>query len=338
MRTRNDDRALVAHVRTRTLRDLLVLAVADGVGSSERGNEAAEMALSSIVGFVYESSGRDELGQVASNAVSHADRTICARLGGRGTTTASLVVIDERGPYHAVNVGDSRIFTWNPIRGTVEQISEDDTIEKELKKHDVNAEGMLRARGLTGSLSKALGDTSRDPASLEPDHLPEVPRGSGIVLATDGNWVRGGQQFVDLITHAKNARQLTERALLSTEWSGGADNASIVSVEDGSRLIRSLVSSRPRGSGPMIRVWTPDCRILLSESAPGPDRPPSRRSAPASPKLVPPAERRPRRPQAEKDKNSAPADATPRFALPEFRDDASDVGDVNDSQSEAGPA
>jgi len=164
-RSRNEDRVVVAKITSRSQEQFAVAMVCDGVGGSEMGDMAASLAVALFLSELSQINRRQPLSTTLSELIRKMDDGVRLALGGRGTTTASILITSSTGKFAATNVGDSRIFSWKS-GDRLQQISVDDTIENELQNLSVLDPSVLEARGLRGSLSQAIGEVGRSARDL----------------------------------------------------------------------------------------------------------------------------------------------------------------------------
>ncbi|GLQ48838.1 hypothetical protein GCM10010872_02870 [Dyella flava] len=264
-RTRNEDRSLLAQVNCPNGQIYTVAAVCDGVGGSEMGDAAATTALVALVDQIAQLKRRLPARDLIVRLVRRMDDVIRESLSGRGTTTASIWICSDDGDAAAVNVGDSRIFSWSAGRDLI-QLSTDDTLENELKGLDIKDPTVLNVRGLKGSLSQALGQAGRTSADLHLNVIPKERFGdAGLVLASDGIWKGSEGGFTAIAKHASSPLELVRRALTLAAWCGGLDNASIVALKDVSDRRLFVQQRKYLYSAPVVTAWYGDTKVILRE-------------------------------------------------------------------------
>lgn len=102
--TANEDGAVVIPVGDRGV----VLAVADGVGGLPQGDQAARVALETLVEFVSRNRNPERLRVAIIDAIEKANRRVIALGGGAATTLSVVQIVDQR--VRTYHVGDSEIF------------------------------------------------------------------------------------------------------------------------------------------------------------------------------------------------------------------------------------
>jgi serine/threonine protein phosphatase PrpC len=222
VRKTNEDRAIVVRARyARTPeRDFLLAILSDGMGGMVSGETAAILAVSTFATRTIRS-GRLPADQRLEMAAMAANEAVHQLLGGRGGATLSAVLIEPHLGNIGVNVGDSRIYLL-PEDGNLEQISRDDTLGEYLKSSDLAADDL-------GSLVQFIGFGS----DMEPHLLPIQFRNSNrrFILTSDG--IHANNPMLPVVTReARSPRELIDRLLKMSEFTGGRDNATAVTVPD----------------------------------------------------------------------------------------------------------
>jgi len=260
-RSRHEDRALLAEVSTDRGDRYRAAIVCDGVGGSEMGDVAATIASAAFLGRIQETFGRRPLENLLVELMHYTDETVRAELRGKGTTTMSVILAGENGDLAAANVGDSRIFSWEPGRNFT-QVSTDDTMENEFRNLPLKDPSALDAKGLRGTLSQAVGDVGRGPNRLRiatfAKHLLPV----GAILATDGAWKGNELTFRAVVENATNSLEVIRRVLTIATWTGGIDNASIIAIDNLATFAKGpQVRLRRRRGG--VSLWINDTKIVI---------------------------------------------------------------------------
>lgn len=265
-RSRNEDRAAFASITARSGQRFFVAIVCDGVGSSEEGHLAATYAIAACFEELLRYETSIKLSTAVPALLREIDRFINEKLSGRGTTTASVFLATDDDQRVAVNIGDSRIFSWE-LRNRIRQISEDDTIENELRRLKIKDPSVIAAHGLKGSLSQALGENHRDKDGLQVVIIPQTELRSGILLASDGVWKSNSNGFDAVSNYAPSAFELVRRLLAVATWSGGHDNSTLIAIESIEKTISILFKKGGEITGcPKITAWFSDLKFQIFDS------------------------------------------------------------------------
>jgi len=266
-RSRNEDRALVAEVATESGDRYRAAIVCDGVGGSEMGDVAATLATAAFLGRLQSTVGRRMLEGLLVELIHFTDDAVRTELRGKGTTTMSIVLATDSGEVAAANVGDSRIFSWQPGRGLA-QVSTDDTMENEFRNLPLKNSAVLDAKGLRGTLSQAIGDADHGYERLRVATFSKHLFSEGAILASDGTWKGNESTFSAVAQNATNSVEVVRRALAVATWSGGSDNASIVAIDNLATFAKGGPQRTPRCRGRVI-LWINDTKIVLQSSRGG---------------------------------------------------------------------
>ena len=261
-KSRNGDHALV--------RDqgggLVVLAVADGVGSRPCDWRASEVACSSALEGIEEASGPLE-GQIEAG-IRKAHWTVGRETGRcEGMLAAVALAAWPRGSDEVVfaGVGDARIYQVHP--GRARQLTEDDkktkTIRQDTRTSLPGAPSTIRRDVLTQALG---GEYKLDLDAQRTSFSP----GAGLALASDGAYPLGGFE--------SKLRRIFERPDLEEGLSGWFDPSGLSNEDDATlallrrsglpeetcqtcrRLLADSVDCRSEGTAPHLMG-----RVLLKE-------------------------------------------------------------------------
>lgn len=213
-----------------------LLMVADGMGGQEHGQEASQLAVESLVEYVY---GTLRTSQIMPEAflplliegVRHANRVVYQhnreRRTAMGTTmTASLVIGTTA---YVAHVGDSRLYLCRPATG-LSQITQDHSIVAALVAAGVIQPEDIYTHPMRNLIYRYLGEK----ATVEVDAYT-VPLAAGdiLLLCSDGLWemVRN-QQIASILTTPMPTPSYRAHALIEAALAGGGeDNVSAIVVQ-----------------------------------------------------------------------------------------------------------
>lgn len=265
-RDRNEDRIAVARITAPNTETYTVAFVCDGVGGSESGDQAAALAIASIIVDLAQQQRRPFLKELAVALVRGADDLVRKELQGRGATTMVMLLATASGYLVCANVGDSRAYSWDPSSSKLDQVTIDDTIENELKDIPGNPDALIKARGLQGRLSQAIGESGRTADELRIQTYTKEHFRLGAVLGSDGLW-RAARDFETAVANATTPIDAVRRAIALANWVGGVDNASLIAVGDVERLCggRQAQASDGRRQSE-IALWSSSTKIKILTS------------------------------------------------------------------------
>lgn len=265
-RTRNEDRIAVARTVAPNKEMYVVALVCDGVGGSESGDHAAALATASIIADLAQQQGQPLITDLAIDLVKRADELVRKELNGRGATTLVMLLATASGQFVCANVGDSRAYSWDPGVKKLNQVTIDDTIENELRDLPGNGAALIKAHGLQGRLSQAIGESGRTVDELRiqiymKDHFPV-----GAVLGSDGLW-RAAKDFETVVANSTTPTEAVRRAITHANLVGGVDNSSMIAICDVALLCRGQQARN--SSGPQkneIELWLSSSKVKLVAS------------------------------------------------------------------------
>lgn len=263
-RYRNEDRLAIAHVTTQSQEQFSAAIICDGVGSSEMGDIAATLATATFLAELAQMAEPMPIASLLTSLIRKMDDAVRIQLRGRGMTTVGVVLASSTGKFAAANIGDSRIFSWQPGI-SIKQISIDDTLENDLKGLLIN-DAILDARGMRGQLSQAIGEVRRGPDDLRivvfgNEHFPDA----GIMLATDGAWKADEKGFTLIARGAKSAHEAITRIPRFASWTGGIDNISLIAIEDFLAFASGNKSSQFGITAAKVTAWICDNKIVVTD-------------------------------------------------------------------------
>lgn len=265
-RDRNEDRIAVARIAAPNTETYTVALVCDGVGGSESGDQAASLAIASIIVDLAQQQGRPSLKELAVALVRRADDLVRKELQGRGATTLVMLLATASGHLVCANVGDSRAYSWDPSSSKLDQVTIDDTIENELKGLPGNPAALIKARGLQGRLSQAIGESGRTADELRIQTYTKERFRFGAVLGSDGLW-RAARDFETAVANATTPNDAVRRAIALANWVGGVDNASLIAVGDVERLCGGRQAQDSAGRRQTeIALWSSSAKIKILAS------------------------------------------------------------------------
>lgn len=220
--------------------DLLLCAVADGMGGAAGGAEASRTALRALGSAVLDGATGESIDQRLHQGFRSAATRVFEQaeavpaLADMGTTLTALCL----SPGHAAigHVGDSRLYRIRP-----------DAAEALTVDHAVRAPENLLTRCIGGGQ-----------AVCEPDfEVIETRAGDRFVLMTDGVWSVLESEDVGRIARREDPQQAAESLVAAALRAGGPDNATAVVVD-----VLSESASAQRRELELDREERPDARSV----------------------------------------------------------------------------
>jgi serine/threonine protein phosphatase PrpC len=210
--------------------------VADGVGSTAGGGEAARLAvrdlLASVSRFYHdadrvESADPDVFSRLLSDAALGCHETLLERAeeeGGKRRYATTLTLFLGQWPHaYLLQVGDSRCYIYQDDRLT--QISRDQTIAQELIDSGVLSRTKAEGSRWANVLSSAIGGEEAAPV------VTRVVRdwGTIVLLCSDGLTKHvPDERIAERLARITSSRQVAEQLLQDALDGGGTDNITIV--------------------------------------------------------------------------------------------------------------
>lgn len=249
VRKENQDRVAVLKFRpTSKAQDMIVVALADGMGGMEGGANAASLTLSNFFTEIIKNSHLP-IRECLEQAVLRANDAVLNIYKGKGGSTLTAIALDDRENITAINVGDSRIYKISS--DDISQLSEDDTLAALAIKYQ-NHIGMdiseIDSR-FGGELVQFIGLDGVLEIHFQHVNFKE---NDIILLSSDGAHIIGKDNLKKLFTHSANTGVFSRRIIDLANWFGGFDNASVAVVE-----LSGLHKELDVSSGDIINMWNP---------------------------------------------------------------------------------
>jgi PPM family protein phosphatase len=220
VRTINEDRQIIKSIGE----DLLLMAVADGLGGGVCGTQAAEITISELSRMEIDGSN---ILRSLGGAIQLADNKIRwivsqnEKLEGMGSTLTAVLVDDKYA--HWVNVGDSRLYRLR--QGVLEQMTTDQNMAQFLVEEGELTNEEARFHPSQNQLDQCIGcgdcipDTGFFPLCDE----------DLLILTTDGlHGELSGDVFAGLVHQDVGLAAKGEALLDAALQAGGRDNITLV--------------------------------------------------------------------------------------------------------------
>lgn len=208
-----EDRVTVKVVETAGGVSLAVAVVADGVGGSNKGERASQLAMETVLEAIRTGRERD-ISDLLAAAVQAANRAVFGEFGNTGgaSTTMALAAIDQASDTLTIaNVGDSRIYLCR--NGKLTQLSIDHTFANVMPWQGKMSAELARENPRADVLMLALGPKQTVPVdvgfyvNITDYHMAaergkaglQLKEGDSILVCSDGlikNSSVTGQPFV----------------------------------------------------------------------------------------------------------------------------------------------
>ena len=218
--------------------ELLVIAVADGMGGAAAGEVASKIAIEALDEtfrrYVRErEEGRDVIGieSLLEKGMRLANRRVhvaaLGRQGSRGMGTTLTCVAIDGGSAYVGHVGDSR--AWLVRAPTVYQLTKDHSWVEEQIEKGVLTEAEAKTHELRNLITRALGtrpQVAPDTARLD------VRPGDVLLVATDGlHGLVDGDEILDVVRRSPEPQTAVDELIALANERGGPDNVTVVMAE-----------------------------------------------------------------------------------------------------------
>lgn len=225
VRTVNEDALLVTGQK--------LFAIADGMGGYAAGETASQEALQVLQQEAQTFAGLNEndLSAALQQAVEKANAHIFQmaqteeRYREMGTTLVAVYLSDD-GKAYVVNVGDSRLYTWQ--KGQLNQITRDHSFVAELlDKGEITPQEAFQ-HPQKNIILRAVGSD----AKLEADvFILELKVAGKLLLCSDGLTDMVTDSQISDILAAYNTEKAAEMLLEAALDNGGRDNISLILID-----------------------------------------------------------------------------------------------------------
>lgn len=224
VRPANEDRYLIRQLDDNSL----LLAVADGLGGQEAGDQAAEILRGKLAALSSVPRGREE--EMLAGLAVATDRLILRiaeerpELAGMGTTLLCVLLRD--GMAHWVHVGDSRFSILREHK--LLPVTRDQNLARFLLEEGAITREEVAGHYARHVLDQALGSALEKP---ETGTLPVQERDL-LLLSTDGLHSEVPEETINEVLNSGQHLQAKVNALVSAALAaGGKDNVTIVAAQ-----------------------------------------------------------------------------------------------------------
>ena len=204
-----------------------LVVLADGMGSTSRGGEAAAMAVAVFAEHL--AAVRDE--EQVNAAVAAVQERLVTEFAPAGlltgaSTLCALVAVADSDELIVVNVGDSRAHLLR--EGVLQVLTTDHTVAAHLVAVGAAEPDSPLVRRTTNHLRRYLGNPAG--ASADLTRLRPVP-GDAVLLSTDGvHGALSNAQMADILAGSPDPELSARRLVVAAAAAGGTDDASAVVV------------------------------------------------------------------------------------------------------------
>jgi len=213
--------------------------VADGVGGSQAGEVASQLAISTIVTLflqtpdwilrLEESPLTQEVMRRATERYEQVNQTLVKRAGDEpqlhGFATTLTLAASLGRTLFVAHVGDSRAYL---VRGgQLHQLTRDHTLAQSLAQLGIIKQDEVATHHLRHVLLKALGGRDR---RAEPDvHVHVLEHGDGLLICTDGLTEMVSEKTIThVLADGEKPHEVCQELIDEALKAGGRDNVTVV--------------------------------------------------------------------------------------------------------------
>jgi protein phosphatase len=214
----------------------VLLIVSDGVGGSNAGEVASQMAVSQIpreLASRHPDWGNPVSAQEALMATLHAThhaiqkKSIDPGFGGMCTTVSLICLVGSNQLWWG-QAGDSRIYLFRS--GQLQQISRDHSPVGRMRQEGALTEAEARRHPLRNQIDQSLGDPHN---AFAPDVACLEVQAEDVCLLcsdglSDGVWERDIEQALNSVKSAGDVPEVTARLVEAANRASGRDNITVV--------------------------------------------------------------------------------------------------------------
>lgn len=221
IREENEDRYLCDD-------ELLLYAVADGIGGLAGGAQAAEEAITRLSALTHKLPAKEDwdfqtLFQTINQHVAGVGQTIDA-IYGIGTTL-TVARLHNKG-LHVAHVGDSSCFLWRDEN--FEKLTLDHTVENELKVRQGRGVAVFLSARARNALTRCIGQPDPPLADV---YVRPLQAGDRILICSDGvTRFSRDRELAHLVATAASPMAALKRLIELASSRGGLDNATGVVI------------------------------------------------------------------------------------------------------------
>jgi len=226
-RNTNEDELLIKSVE-----QLHLLAVADGIGGCAAGEVASGVALTEIEKSLEANLEEGDIGNVVKEAVAKANKEIYllskenSEYAGMGTTLVMALI--QQGKVVIANVGDSRAYHLSG--GQIRQLSRDHSVVQSLIERGMITEEEARHHPQRSSLTRALGVELEVKVDI---YDIELLPGDFLLLCSDGlTDTLKDEEISEVVNASSRLDEACANLITRAKERGSRDNISVIIARD----------------------------------------------------------------------------------------------------------
>lgn len=207
-----------------------IVVLADGMGSTRRGGEAARLAVEQFAGLLAGTPVRDE--SAVNAAVAAVQEQLVAEFAPDGAVTGATTlcaVVADCDDLLIVNLGDSRCHLLHD--GALLAVTTDHTVAAHLVAVGAAEPDSPLVRRTTNHLRRYLGNPAGAAADVTRHRLAAA---DAVLLSTDGvHGVLTAAQLTDILLADPDPGVAARRLVTAAVAAGGTDDATVLVIRPG---------------------------------------------------------------------------------------------------------
>jgi protein phosphatase len=220
-RSQNEDRFLI-----KELSDLLILAVADGMGGLPGGEIAAQIVIDTLQDYKFSEKSIEKDLKIAlgkSEKQIHQKVNKNTELDGMGTTITAATLYKNK--VFWIHVGDSRMYLLH--NNKIKQVTTDHTFIQDLLDDGTLTPDQVGTHPLRNVLDQCVGCDG-----MEPDTgVFNIEQSDRLLLCSDGLTMHLSDVQIESILKTKSLQKAGQQLIQMALKMGGADNVSVIVME-----------------------------------------------------------------------------------------------------------
>lgn len=296
VRDHNEDRSCVILLKSRSIPethffarndDVLLAAIADGMGGTNAGEVAAAIAIETLkdIRMDFETISTGLIRKNLEEAIMNAHQTILAagnkENSGMGTTLV-IALIFQNSLFVAWS-GDSRIYLFSPNEFQQRNhfdlphlriLTQDHSLVWKLVKERNATPEEARHHESSHIITQCLGDPANAPSPESAVY--HLPSGSRILLCSDGlNSMLSDEEIQEIVSHTEPIETIASALVEAANAKGGLDNITVILMNVGSMTqlevipkapVRpEIVTAKSDLPGPLKGASSKATRLLINE-------------------------------------------------------------------------
>lgn len=250
VRPHNEDRFCIVYGKTTTDANITIelgsdewvlFAIADGMGGTNAGEVAAEIAINtvrSVADDFSKKTGAEPINKQLEKIILNAHQNILSALNEENSGMGTTLVLGllKKNKIYVAWCGDSRVYkySYNQIGPTnkydlphLQLLTHDHSLVWDMVKKGKLDVSAARSHELSNVITQSLGDISRNPSPESA--IFNISPGDKILICSDGlNSMLPDEYIQELLSHEESIEAVGNSLIDAANIAGGHDNISII--------------------------------------------------------------------------------------------------------------